>query len=48
MQGASLALREDRSFVLEMAVHDAEAYHYAAEDLLNDKDPTVVHFVKGC
>lgn len=38
MQGASVALREDRNFVLEMAVHDAEAYHYASEDLLNDKD----------
>eukprot|EP00931_Biecheleriopsis_adriatica_P049912 TRINITY_DN28886_c0_g1_i1.p1 TRINITY_DN28886_c0_g1~~TRINITY_DN28886_c0_g1_i1.p1 ORF type:complete len:841 (+),score=209.10 TRINITY_DN28886_c0_g1_i1:83-2524(+) len=38
LQGAAPQLRSDRNFVLEMVVHDAEAYKYAHEDLLNDRE----------
>ena len=38
LQGAMRDLRDDRNLILEMIVHDAQAYKHCSEDLLNDKD----------
>eukprot|EP00930_Biecheleria_cincta_P045157 TRINITY_DN3112_c0_g2_i1.p1 TRINITY_DN3112_c0_g2~~TRINITY_DN3112_c0_g2_i1.p1 ORF type:complete len:965 (+),score=230.73 TRINITY_DN3112_c0_g2_i1:144-3038(+) len=38
LQGASPALRSDRGLIKAMATDDAEAYKYASEDILNDRD----------
>ena len=36
--GASSTLQSDQALVLEMVIHDAAAYKFAAEELRADKD----------